>query len=112
MLAADAPSRTAESSDQAILKAREALGVLEKQLHDLRSGEMVGAQEEDVTKARNAVIARLDVLLSDPGRYWLSESLVLAAMESKDANELFLSEVARREVIRLLGGDTPESALS
>ena len=103
---------TAESSDQAILKAREALGVLEKQLHDLRSGEMVGALEEDVTKARNAVIARLDVLLSDPGRYWLSESLVLAAMESKDANELFLSEVARREVIRLLGGHTPESALS
>lgn len=85
---------TAETVDDQILKARDALRVLEKQIYDLESGEMVGSLEREMTSRRNALIARLDSLLSDPRRYSLDHTLVLAAIEGKDPNELFLADAA------------------
>ena len=85
----------ASNGDDMILKAREALKILDQETTGWTSGATISALVHDMATKRNHLTERLNELLSDPKRSSFDASYVLAAIEGRDPNKLFLARIPR-----------------
>lgn len=75
-----------------ILKAREAVAALDRDIYALESGERLASVELEMASKRSALISRINVLRADPRRYPVRSHLVSSTIRGEDANVLFLEQ--------------------